>query len=351
MARKRDRAAGTPGLPPRQERLLRVWELRAARDYAALEALLAPLPDAELLAEPELGVALGEALLHHGGWDRALALAEALAGSCRRAGGGRLERRRLSVVGQIVYARGRIADATGVWTTLLDSAVADGEQEGIGIALLNLGSVAAARAEWEEAMSLFARAIAVGQTVASELLLGTAHCNLGTTYVELGLLTYADDHLRYARRLLRAEGMPYHAAKMESATTLLHLHMGDLRLARWTAKRVLERFDFPSIQADSMRLLGMIAAAEGALDEATDWLRGALDRLAGGVDLVTEAEVHEEWAAVALRAGDATGGAEHEAAAARMYGGLEAPRRVARLRGRLAEIRRAHGTPGPDGES
>lgn len=346
---ERDRPAGTVTVAPREDRLLRTWELRAGRDYAALEALLGGVADAELVAEPELGVALAEALVQSGGWDRALRLAQSLAEPCRRAGGGRLERRRLSVEGQLLHARGRIAAATRVWGTLLDSAASDGEEQGIGIALLNLGSIASVRAEWAEAMSLYARAIAVGQTLGDEPLLGVAHTHLGATYVELGLPADADHHLRHGLRLLRSPATPYQAAKAETAMALLHLRGGDLPLARWTASRSRERLaemGFTAAEADAMRLLAMTAAAEGAWAEAAEWLRCARERLAGDEDVVTEAEVREEEAVLALRTGDAAASAEHEAAAARLYDGLHAPRRTARMRSRLADARR-QGNPGP----
>lgn len=348
------RPAGAPALAPREDRLLRTWELRAARDFAGLQVLLAAVPDAELVAEPELGVALAEALVQSGGWNRALRLAQRLEEPCRQAGGGQLARRRLSVEGQILYARGHIAEATQVWGTMLDSAAGDGDQRGIGVALLNLGSIASVRAEWAEAMSLFARAIAVGQTLGDEPLLGIAYTNLGLTCVELGLPADADDHLRHGLRLLQSPATRYQAARADTAMALLHLHGGDLRLARWAASRSRERLaemGFAAAEADAMRLLGMVAAAEGAFAEAAEWLRRARKRLRGGADVVTEAEVREEQAVLALRTGDPAASAGHEAAAAALYEGLHAPRRTARLRSRLADERRRQGKPGPSQES
>lgn len=320
--------------------LLRVWALRAARDFAALHALLAGVPRGELLRDPELGVPHAEALFHTGQWDRALALARALRATCAAHPEGQLERRRLAVEGQVLYGSGRLAPAMRVWRILLELAAGSGEELGVGIALLNLGSIASVRARWTEAQSLYARAIAIGQRLGRRHLLAFAHGNLAGIYLERGLVGDADHHLRHGLALLRTAGLPHEIARLEITLAALQLRAGDPRMAAHTALRARERLDelgFDAGAADALRVLGMAARAQGRLDQARDLLEEAHRRLRGGVDRVTEAEVLEERAVLEQAAGDPVAAERAAAGAARLYTRLTAPRRAARLRARLAE--------------
>lgn len=339
MSEHHDFAAGTAGLGAEGRRLLRVWELRAARDYPALRRLLARVPRGELLADAELGVPYAEALFHTGRWSRALIVSRALRGPARAHPDTQLERRRLSIEGQVLYGRGRIAAAARVWRRLLGSALAAGEELGVGIAMLNLGSIASVRGRREEAMSLYARAVAIAQTLGEKPLLALAHGNLSVIHMERGLFGDADHHLRHSLALLRTGGLPHQAARMENTLALLQLRTGDARLAAHTAARARERLDalgFEAAAADALRVMGMAALALGRLDEAREHLTAAHRRLAGGVDLVTEAEVLEERAVLEQAAGDAAASARAASEAARLYVSLTAPRRAAWMRARLA---------------
>jgi ATP/maltotriose-dependent transcriptional regulator MalT len=319
--------------------LLRVWELRGARDFAALHALLGDVPRGELLRDPELGVPMAEALFHGGRWNRALALARGLRDACATHPEGLLERRRLAVEGQVLYGRGRLAPAMRLWRLLLELATAAGDELGVGIALLNLGSIASVRARWTEALSLYARAIAIGQRLGRKHLLALAHGNQAGIYLERGLVGDADHHLRHGLALLGTVGLPHEIARMEVTLAALQLRAGDARLAAHTALRARERLDalgFEAGAADALRVLGMAARAEGRLDHARDLLEEAHRRLRGGVDRVTEAEVLEERAVVEQAAGYPVAAERAADAAARLYTRLTAPRRAARLRARLA---------------
>jgi ATP/maltotriose-dependent transcriptional regulator MalT len=340
VSSRQEAATGSPGaIDARSGLLLRVWELRGARDYVALHALLAPVPRGELLRDPELGVPMAEALFHAGRWDRALALARGLRASCAAHGEGQLERRRLSIEGQVLYGKGRLAPAVRLWRRLLELAAAAGDELGVGIALLNLGSIASVRARWAEALSLYARAIAIGQRLGRQHLLAFAHGNQAGIYLERGLVGDADHHLRHGLALLRTVGLPHEIARMEVTLATLQLRAGDVRLAAHTALRARQRLDdlgFEAGAADALRVLGIVARVEGRLDHARDLLEEAHRRLRGGVDRVTEAEVLEERAVLEQAAGDPAAAERAAAAAARLYTRLTAPRRAARLRARLA---------------
>lgn len=322
----------------REALLVRAWELERARAYPEVVALLAPLGPEALLAEPELGASLADAWLNVGELERGVELARLLEEPCRRQGNTRLFRRRLNLEGLLLFQQGRVEAAERAWLEMLDASARCHDERGEAAATLNLATVASIRCEWPRAVLLSQRAIAAFQRLGNARNLGAAHLNLALTLREMGRRHEAGQHLEHGMELLRAHGTEAELAKAEMQRALLFLDRGDARLAGAAAARALERLDRAGMRlagADAEHVAGSVALAEGRREEARRRFARALERLAAGHDLLSEAQTYEELAVLERQEGNAAASREAREAAERIYREMSAPGRAERLRGRL----------------
>ncbi len=281
--------------------------LVAGRDYPGLAALLAPVPRAQLLAEPELGFLLAEAWRRAGERASALALARELEPVCRRRGNDRLSRERSNLEGILFFESGDLAGAEAEWRRLLDASSRAADDEFVARANQNLGIIYTLAGRWQEALASYGRAIVAYQRLGYLRGLAQAHNNLAISYREMGFPDEADQAFRQALEFARSDGSEDELGRIEQEWALLTAIRGDPALAGVTAERSLRRFrklGEPAGAGDALRVLGIVALRDARLEEAHARLDEAL-RLARELHLrLLEAETVEALAALAQAAGD-----------------------------------------------
>lgn len=274
----------------------RLEEARAllrANDARGLVALLGDLGQEALVSEPELGFLLATGLRRVGESARAFALAEALAPACERRGRDRLWRSRLNLEAALRLERGNAAAAESAWLTLVDAATAAGDADTLSRAHNNLGIIFTLQGRWEEALASYGRALAACHRIGDRRGLAQAHQNVAICYRELGFTRQADAHFRSAIDDGLAAGSEDVVGRAEEERALLMLLQQDPRLARATAERALERLhDIGDTagEGEALRVLGLVAMAEGDRAGASRLLTEALDRARAAGAVLLEAE-------------------------------------------------------------
>lgn len=320
--------------------LERAWTLQRSGDMSAIVRLLAPVPVADLLAEPELGILLGFGWFHSGQGQQTLDLVHALYEPLRRGGNSSLHRRLRNLHAIVLLSRGGVEAAALMWTELMEKALASGDQLALGWAYANLAIVADIQCRWEDSLALSQRAGAVYQRLGDLRALAASHHTRGMTYRQLGLLREADKQFEHAADLLRMHSTDDHLAYTDMERGLTLYLLGDVRLGQASVQRALDTFvrvGHEAGQGDSRRVLGIFAMREGKLPEARRLLEDALERVRSAADLLTEAEVLEELAVLEKLEGNPGESARRAGEAAVIYRAMGADRRADRVEERLQE--------------
>ncbi|HEX9108617.1 MAG TPA: tetratricopeptide repeat protein [Longimicrobiales bacterium] len=313
--------------------------LQAARDYPGLAALLSPLPRAELLAQPELGLLLAEAWRRAGERVLSLELARELEPVLKRRGNDRLFRERCNLEGILLFESGDLAEAEAEWRRLLDASSRASDDEFVARANQNLGIIYTLAGRREEALASHERAIVAYQRLGYLRGLAQAHNNLAISYREMGFGDEADNAFREALAFARTDGSEDELGRIEQEWALLTAMRGDGPLAALTAERSLRRFrklGEPAGAGDSLRVLGIVALWEGQLERSFERLQEAL-RLARELHLrLLEAETLEACAALAQARGDDGAAAALRDEGARIFTELGAREWGIQIRAQLA---------------
>lgn len=288
--------------------------LEQARDHAGVAALLEPVAEPVLLAEPELAYRLAYAWRRIGRTREALDLVLGLDVPVRRRGDGSLARRRLSLEAMVRYDLGEVGAAERLWERLAAEAAEADDQVLAAAACNNLGVVRALQDRTEEALASYTRALLASRRLADRRGLAQAHQNLAILFREKGLRREAASHFRQAREHARASGSEDVLGRIEEERALLQLDEGDEPLASTTARRALERLEAiedTSGAGEALRVLGIAALRRGDLAAARAALVDALARGEGSGNVLLRAETLEALALLE------TGEGRREAAEAR----------------------------------
>lgn len=323
----------------RNSLLERAWELRAERDYPGLVELLTPVPEAELLSEPELGYWLAAGWRSVGRWHSALGLLRDMEEPCRRRGNDKVFRDRLNMEAVVLLQLGYLAEAEILFNRLVEVAREAGDEQAFMFAIMNLGVVCDIQCRWKEALTNHGLAMAICQRLGDRRALGSIHNNLAMTCRQLALLHEADTHFQKALDHFRVAGSDDQIGLSEMERALLLNMMGDPHLAEATARRVLLRFrrlgHLPG-EGDSLRVLGIVVAGQGRRDEARRYFQDAIGKVRSAAERLTEAQVLEEMAVLEREEGNEVASAGLAEDASTIYLELGAPLRAQMLRARLA---------------
>jgi tetratricopeptide (TPR) repeat protein len=321
--------------------LARARELLAANDAPGVVAILSALPDTELVAEPELGYLLANALRRTGKSGRAVHLVRALAGPCERRGHDRLWRERLNLEAAIAFDAGALDTALAAWADVVDVSTAADDADLIRRAHNNLGVVHTLLGQWDSALAHYGRALAVARRLGDARGMAEAHQNLAMAYRELDFVREADAHFRSAIELGRSTGSDDIVGRAESERALAFLFAGDPKRARASAERALDRFRRsrePLGEGEAERVLGVIALRERHVDEARTHLDRAL-RCAQQIGAaLLEAETLEAFAALAGRTADTVAAAEFATLADQLFDKMRATAWGRQIRRRMREL-------------
>lgn len=258
---------------------------------------LARYSDADLRGEPKLSYALAASYAHLGAPDRALPLALAAEGDFRRRRDRRNLLRALNLVGAVLFELGDLEGAEERFSSLLELAAEDGDEEMKAKATNNLGMIASLRGEHEKALSLYRLSIPAYQRIGERRGLAQTYHNMGILYRDRGLLREADSHYRRASDTARRIKDARLAAMALVGRAEISYLRGDPKAAAAVASRAHKEFVVLGDalgQADAERLLGMIARAQGDLEESRKRLEAALQIAKANGSPLLEAEVLRE---------------------------------------------------------
>ncbi len=327
---------GDPELQAQRLRLAR--ERWAANDVAGVVAELGPLPDEDLLAEPELGFLLANACRRLGDPVRARQLVAALADVCARRGLDALESRRRNLAAALEFDRGDLAAAAAGWEQVVEAASRAGDEATLTKAWTNLGVVHTLRAAWPEALACHGRALAQAHRMGDRRVAAEAHQNIALAYRELGFTREADAHFLSALDGAQRSDADDIAGRVEAERGLAFLLAGDDRFAEAAAARALTRFlrvrDVTGT-GEAERVLGLVALARGDIAGAAERMQRArrAGESGGALLLVAEADIALALIGaqagadgmVALAAIGASGWAERTAERVRMLAARNRP--------------------------
>jgi len=276
-------------------------ELLRANDARGLVALLGGLDREVLVAEPELGFLLATGLRRVGESARAFDITVDIASTCERRGRDSLWRSRLNLEAALRLERGEAAEAEAAWQTLVDAATRADDARTLARAHNNLGIICTLQGRWEEALAGYGRALAACHRLGDRRGLAQAHQNIAICYRELGFTRQSDAHFRSAVDDGTTAASEDVVGRAEEERALLMLLQRDPRLARVTATRALERLrriGDTAGEGEALRVLGLIAMAEGHASDADRLLRQALDKAVDSGAALLEAETLEALATV-----------------------------------------------------
>jgi ATP/maltotriose-dependent transcriptional regulator MalT len=297
----------TGSLEEKASLLAHAWELKARRDVTGLLALLSPLPEEDLLAEPDLGVLLAFAWHCERNVLPALELVGKLAAHCSRRGNDNVDRLRLNLQGVSLSLIGKLDDAERAYSKALAASYEAQDYRMTAIVTMNLGIIADIRCEWERALVAFRRAVVEFQRIGDQANLAMAHHNLAMTNFQMGLLESADSNFltaleHYDRFGTTAERM---GTLIERAH--LRLRMKDDAFAEASIRHVLSEvrsLNSAFMEGEAYRVAGIILHAQGQQNEARRYLVLS-SQLAQQINRrILLAEVAEELAKLEIGAGN-----------------------------------------------
>lgn len=323
----------------RADLLKRGWGLLASRNYKSLQELLEPLPEEELVREPELGFLFGAALRRRGEKHGALRILEAVLDSAYASSNSRLIRESMNLAGAVLLELGRLAQADGLFQGVLESAIRSGDQFYAATAYHNLGVAAEIRCQHTVALAYFQRALAQFQQLGHLRGIGEVHQNLGMIYRTLGLYAEADSHFEHAFQLFASYGSVDELNAAESERALLNCYRGDVRLAEATALRAYSQalaHGLDRNRGETLRVLGIIASAAGDWPSAEERFRTSLATARATTNPLLEAEVLEELAVLAQTQGEEEEMERLIEESAAIYERIGTPARARRARERVA---------------
>jgi ATP/maltotriose-dependent transcriptional regulator MalT len=297
----------TGSLEEKASLLAHAWELKARRDVPGLLALLSPLPEEELLAEPDLGVLLAFAWHCERNVTPVLELMDKLAAQCGRRGNDNVDRLRLNLQGVSLSLIGRLDDAERTYSKALAASYEAQDYRMIALVTMNLGIIADIRCEWEQALIAFRRAIVGFQRIGDRANLAMAHHNLAMTNFQMGLLENADSNFSTALEHYDRSGTTAEKIGTLIERAHLRLRMNDDAFAEASIRRVLSEvrsLNSTFMKGEAFRVAGIILHAQGQYNEARRYLVLS-SQLAQRIDRrILLAEVAEELARLEIGEGN-----------------------------------------------
>jgi tetratricopeptide (TPR) repeat protein len=281
-------------------------ELAAAGHHAEVVALLGAQDGSELEGSPSLALLYGTAHARLGRHDEGRRWLDVAVDGARKRHELTIEGRALNARGAVALVGGRIDEAADYCTRALMIASRDSDVATAGRCSNNLGIIshlrgrhAEAIASWEIARAAFDRA-GWRQGVAQ------CHHNLGITYRDQGAFDRALMEADRAVAEAQASGDHTLWALALRGRAEIRAVRGELRLARGELDQVREirsRVPDPADEAEDLRTVAMVLAAEGEVVAAELALRDVITRAEGYRRPQLLAEATRDLALVLRRTG------------------------------------------------
>lgn len=256
-----------------------------------------------------------------------------------RAGAHRIAARALNLRGVLRFSRGDIEGARLAYAKAAEQARDAGDDPLIAYACQNLGVLSTIRGELKEARALYLESVGASVRSGDRTAAAMVYNNLGMVSADLG--EYLEAEVYFERGLEIAGSIPDlpMLARLYANRAEPMINVRDLERARGSLDRASElarRIGAASTLATVSRFRGMIAAAEGRLDEAERETRASLATAEAAGLRLARAEGLEALATILERLGRTGEAREALRQALQGYEALGAARDSRRLAERLA---------------
>jgi len=256
-------------------------QLAAAGHHAEVVQYLGARPAAELESTPGLALLYGTAQARLGRHDEGLRWLDMAVDQARKDGEREVEGRALNARGAMALVSGRIDESADYCTRALMVASLDGDLATVGRCSNNLGIINNLRGRHAEALGSWELAVAAFEKAGVHQ--GVAECahNLAITYREQGTLDRALTEAERAIAEANASGDRTLAAMALRGRAEIRLARGEVELARSDISAVQEirrLVPNPVGEAEDLRVVAAVLAAEGQLAAAEEMLRDVIGR-------------------------------------------------------------------------
>lgn len=272
-----------------------------------LEFLDAQRARADCLASADLAYRVGEALYHLGRMDELADHAAAFERTARNRRDVPAILRALNLRGIAAFELGHTPEARDAFETLMALAEAEGDQDMLARACLNLGAVANLVGDPATALTLYHLALPLFQKLGQIRGQSQTHQSLALSYRDSGRYDDADDAYREAIRLgLELGYLPIVSMGSIGRAELLMLRddpRAALGLVEW-GLRLARRLEDPITEGTGLRVRARARAALGREAEARQDLQVALDVARQTGNRLLEAETLRDLGQVALQSGE-----------------------------------------------
>ena len=256
-------------------------ELAAAGQHAAVVEFLGGRERTELGDSPTLALLYGIAQARLGRHEQALQWLELALTQARRRGESAVERHALNARGAYALVNGRLTEAADFCTQALMAASRDGDHATTGRASNNLGIISHLRGRHAEAISSWEIAAAAFHRAGQHIGVAECHNNLANAYREQGALDKALAVADQAVATAEAAGDEALFAVTLRGRAEIRVVRSEPELARRELDRVREirsRLPDPVGEAEDLRVIALVLAAEGQVARAEKSLREVMGR-------------------------------------------------------------------------
>ena len=321
----------------RAELLSQLWLLDARLDSKTVVKTLAPMPRAEIVADPEIAFLLARNLRMIGAREQALSIIEDMADACAALGNTRLTRRRAFLEAALRFEFGKTDEAHNLLLAVLEDSRRAGDTFTEAMATQGLGIHYSLQCRFPEALSLFQRATVLTRKTSAVDMVYTLVAR-GTSFRELGM--FEDAEACYLSAESIAAGLTHPQFHVYACMMRAHLVAlrGETRLASEMARMAYESLDRQAtppdlfIESDLLYVRGAIARLDGRLQDARELLTQALDLAATPGIIWIRADASSEMAKVEAQAGNPEAALAFASTAERLFEQIGSPARAARVR-------------------
>ena len=272
---------GTPTLEAIASVIDKARELAAAGHHAAVVEFLGSRERTELGESPTLALLYGIAQARLGRHEQGRQWLELALAQARQRGESAVERHALNARGAFALVNGQLTEAADYCTQALMAASRDGDHATTGRASNNLGIISHLRGRHAEAISSWEIAAAACHRAGNQVGVAECHNNLANGYRDQGALDKALAAADQAVATAEAAGDEALFAAILRGRAEIRVVRSEPDLARRDLDRVREirsRLPDPVGEAEDLRVIALVLAAEGQVARAEKSLREVMGR-------------------------------------------------------------------------
>lgn len=317
--------------------------LAADSRWPDLLGLLEVLAEADRVGDPELAYRYGEALYHTGRMGALAAHGAAFEAAARSSRDVGAILRAINLKGIAAFELGRPEEAREAFEVLMELAEAEGDDDMLARAALNLGALANLQGNSIDALAMYHLALPLFQKLGQTRGLSQTHQSLAMSYRDLHRYEEAEDEYREAMRIGTGFGYAPIVAMAAIGRSEVLVLRGDahaaLGLVEWGLQLSRQLGD-PISEGTALRVRGAARAVTDTTPEfrARGDFHQALALARSAHNLLLEAETLRDLARIAAAIPEVERARQHYEAAANAFDRLGARHSVLEMQAGIADL-------------